>query len=90
MNNATLKEHLNSLHQELATVQAVDEDSQLLLEQIQDDVQLLLAHKNDDPLLHHASVKDRLTESARHFDASHPAFAATIRTVVSTLNNMGV
>jgi hypothetical protein len=90
MNNAELKEHLKNLHQELTTVEGVDEDSQGLLEQIQDDVRFLLAHKGDKPLQHHATVKERLAESARHFNSSHPALAATIRTVVNTLNNMGI
>lgn len=90
MNNADLKEHLKNLHQELTTAEAVDEDSQRLLEKIQDDVRFLLAHKGDKPLPRHATVRDRLTEAERHFDASHPTLAATIRTVVNTLNNMGI
>ena len=90
MNNAILKEHLKNLHQELTTAEVVDEDSQRLLEEIQDDVQVLLAHKGDTPSSQHATIKDRLAESARHFDLSHPTLAATIRTVVNTLNNMGI
>lgn len=89
-NTADLKEHLKNLHQELSTVEAVDEDSQRLLEKIQDDVYLLLAHKGETPSLQHATIRDRLTEAERHFDASHPALSATIRTVVNTLNNMGI
>jgi hypothetical protein len=90
MNNTDLKTHLKNLHQELKTVEVVDEDSQRLLEEIQNDVQLLLAHKGDVPLQQHKTVKERLAESARHFERSHPGFAATIRTVVNTLNNMGI
>jgi len=90
MNNANLKEHLKNLHQELKTVDAVDEDSQRLLEEIHDDVQTLLAHKSGEPMLEHGTIKERLAESARHFNASHPSLAATIRTVVNTLNNMGI
>jgi hypothetical protein len=90
MNNTVLKEHLKNLHQELTTVENVDEDSQRLLENIQTDVRFLLAHKGDKPSPHHTPIKERLAETARHFDLSHPAFAATIRTVVNTLNNMGI
>jgi hypothetical protein len=90
MNNAVLKEHLKNLHQELTTAEVVDEDSQRLLEEIQDDVQVLLAHKGNTPSPQHATIKDRLAESARHFNSSHPALSATIRTVVNTLNNMGI
>jgi hypothetical protein len=90
MNSPELKKHLENLHRELTTVEDVDEDSQRLLEKIQDDVRFLLAHKGDAPLPQHATAKERMTESARHFDTSHPALAATIRTVVSTLNNMGI
>jgi hypothetical protein len=90
MNNAHLKEHLKNLHQELTTVENVDEDSQRLLEKIHDDVQMLLSHPAGEQMVQHATVKERLAESARHFDTSHPALAATIRTVVNTLNNMGI
>jgi hypothetical protein len=90
MNNADLKEHLNNLHQELTTVEAVDEDSQRLLVKIRNDVQVLLAHKSGGPTHQHAPIKERLAESARHFDTSHPALAATIRNVVSALNTMGI
>ena len=90
MNNFILKEHLEHLHQELHTVDAVDEESKVLLSEIQADVKTLLAHKGGTPSPQHATIKDRLAESARHFDSSHPALAATIRTVVSTLNNMGI
>jgi hypothetical protein len=90
MNNAGLNEHLKNLHQELTTVDAVDEDSQKLLREIQDDVGFLIAHKGNGTLPQHATIRDRLDEAERHFDASHPALAATIRTVVSTLNNMGI
>jgi hypothetical protein len=90
MNNFILKEHLEHLHQELQTVDAVDEESKVLLSEIQADVKTLLAHKDDKPSEHHAPIKERLAETARHFNSSHPTFAATIRTVVNTLNNMGI
>jgi hypothetical protein len=90
MSKADLNEHLKNLHQELTTVEGVDEDSQALLEKIQDDVRFLLSHKGDEPVPHHATVKEQMTEAERHFDATHPTLAATIRTVVNTLNNMGI
>jgi hypothetical protein len=90
MNNPDLKEHLKNLHQELTSVDVVDEDSQRLLEEIQNDVQVLLAHKSDTPSPQHATIRNRLAESARHFDLSHPTLAATMRIVVNTLNNMGI
>jgi hypothetical protein len=90
MNNNDLKEHLKNLHQELSEVTVVDEDSKKLLEEIQEDVQSLLSHKSGDTLELHGTIRDRLAESARHFNASHPTLAATIRTVVNTLNNMGI
>ncbi len=90
MSNNDLKEHLKNLHQELATIESVDKESTILLEKIQSDVQFLLAHKSENPSEQHSTVKERLAESARHFNATHPALAAMIRTVVSTLNNMGI
>jgi hypothetical protein len=90
MSDTELREHLTSLHQELKSVGVVDEESQKLLETIHSDVQMLLAHNGTAPSEHHATARDRLAESARHFDVSHPKLAGTIRTVVHTLNNLGI
>jgi len=90
MNQSHLKEHLKNLHEESTSVHAADENSKKLIAKIQDYVRFLLAHKGDEPSDQHATIKEQLAESARHFDTTHPTFAATIRTVVSTLNTMGV
>ena len=68
----------------------VDEETSKLLEEIITDVQTLLSHRGGARPEHHTTIKDRLGESARHFDVSHPTLASTMRTVVSTLNNMGI
>jgi hypothetical protein len=88
--NENLKRHLENLHTELTNVKFVDEDSRKLLENVMVDVRLLLSHPGDLSGMHHAPVRDRLAESARHFDTSHPSLASTIRTVVHTLNTMGI
>lgn len=90
MSDALLKEHLGMLHNELLTAKTVDNDTKTLLKEIQEDVRTLLSHQGEFSSEHHATIKERLEESARHFDASHPSLAATLRTVVHTLNNMGI
>ena len=94
MSDALLKEHLKNLHTELKNIYAmddtVDEETSKLLQEIIKDVQTLLSHWDGAYPVHHTTIKDRLSESARHFDVSHPALASTMRTVVSTLNNMGI
>jgi len=90
MSDAQLKEHLENLHVELKNAQNVDADTEKLLSEIAQDVQTLLSHRGETHPAHHTTIKDRLDESARDFDVSHPKLASTMRTVVSTLNNMGI
>jgi hypothetical protein len=90
MSDPQLKVHLEKLHGELLNTKTVDNDTKVLLQEIQEDVCTLLDHEGEYSAEHHATIKERLDESARHFDVSHPRLAATLRTVVSTLNNMGI
>jgi hypothetical protein len=90
MSEPQLKDHLENLHSELLNTRTVDNDTKVLLKEIQDDVCTLLEHEGEYTTEHHATIKERLDESARHFDVSHPRLAATLRTVVHTLNNMGI
>jgi hypothetical protein len=94
MSDELLKKHLGNLHSELENAYAmddtVDEETEKLLQEVIQDVQTLLTHKGGVHPVHHTTIKDRLNESARHFDTSHPSLASTMRTVVSTLNNMGI
>jgi hypothetical protein len=94
MSDALLKKHLGNLHTELKNTYAmddtVDEETAKLLQEIMKDVRVLLSHQGSEPTIHHATIKGRLGEYARHFDVSHPSLASTMRTVVSTLNNMGI
>ena len=89
-NDAMLKEHLTNLHDELMITETMDEDTEKLLKEISEDVKKLLSHKGKVHPVYHATVKERLSEAARHFDVSHPSLAATMRTVVHTLNTMGI
>jgi len=90
MADSELKEHLESLHCELINAKTIDRDTHKLLKEISEDVHKLLAHQGKYTSEHHATIKERLEESSRHFDVSHPQLAATLRTVVHTLNNMGI
>ena len=85
-----LKEHLENLHTELLNTKTIDNDTKILLTEIREDVQTLLSHEGEFSSEHHATTKERMEESARLFDVSHPQLAATLRTVVHTLNNMGI
>jgi ElaB/YqjD/DUF883 family membrane-anchored ribosome-binding protein len=90
MADSELKKHLESLHSELTNTKTVDEETEKLLEEISEDVHTLLAHQGKYSSEHHATIKERLEESARHFDVSHPQLAAILRTVVHNLNTMGI
>jgi predicted rRNA methylase YqxC with S4 and FtsJ domains len=90
MSNALLKQHLKDLDAELKNLDTVDEDSEKLLKEIVNDVQVLLSHKVEFPSVHHATIKERFTQNARHFDISHPSLASILKNIVNTLNSMGI
>jgi hypothetical protein len=90
MNDALLKEHLGILHNELLNAKTVDHDTKILLKEIREDVQTLLSHKGEYSSEHRTTIKERLEESERHFEVSHPSLASTIKIVINTLNNIGI
>jgi len=67
----------------------VDKDTARLLKEIAEDVETLLAHNGEFSSTRHTTIKERLEDSARHFEVSHPSLASTINIVVNTLNKYG-
>jgi hypothetical protein len=85
-----LREHLEELHSELASTEAVDDRSRELLGEILGDIQTLLDRsgeaRGDEP----EGLVDRLREATRHFEESHPTLAAAVGRVVNALSNLGI
>lgn len=82
-----LRRRLEELHAELANSPSVDEESKRLLETLTDDIQRVLERDSEHDS---ESLLDRLTDSIRDFEESHPQLAAALGRVADTLSNMGI
>lgn len=87
--DSELREHLASLHTELARTSAVDPQSRELLITLLGDITRLLGPSQDDAD-EQRSVTEKLDDLAVQFEAEHPALGAAIRQVVDTLAKAGI
>ena len=85
-----LREHLEELHSQLASTEAVDDRSRELLGEILSDIQTLLDRSDDAPNDEPEGLVDRLREATRNFEESHPTLAAAVGRVVDALSNLGI
>jgi hypothetical protein len=85
-----LREHLEELHSELESTEAVDDRSRELLGEILGDIQTLLDRSGEAPVDEPEGLVDRLREATRNFEESHPTLAAAVGRVVDALSNLGI
>lgn len=84
-----LRQQLNALHQELATVQSVDDQlRQALLVLLADVLRLLDPYGS--PKSEADSPVDKLESFAIKFDADHPALSAALRQLMDALGKAGI
>ncbi len=85
-----LRRRLAELHAELERTDALDAESRAALEEVLGDIQGLLARSGGARLREPASLADRLRETGRHFEQSHPTLTATLGRVVDALAALGI
>jgi len=84
-----LRETLAELHAELESVESSDEETAARLREAMDEIQALL-DKQDAAALGEATLGDRLAESARGFEQSHPALAHLVGNILDALGRIGI
>ncbi|MGH8175582.1 MAG: DUF4404 family protein, partial [Steroidobacter sp.] len=89
MMDKELREHLASLHTELARTSAVSPQSRELLITLLGDITRLLGPSGNH-VDEQRSATERLDDLAVQFEAEHPALGAAIRQVVDTLGKAGI
>ncbi len=89
MPRAELLERLAELHAELERAGTVDDESRRLLATLADEIGALL-ESSPEGGEEHASLAERLGESVREFEESHPQLAAAVGRVADTLSNLGI
>jgi len=85
-----LREHLEELHSELASTEAVDDRSRELLGEVLGDIQTLLDRSGPDRDQEPEGLGERLRDATRQFEETHPKLAAAVGRVVNALSNLGI
>jgi hypothetical protein len=88
------KEHLNDLlqelHKELESTDAVDSENRALLAGLVADIRDVLGRPDTGASGTEESLSERLLESARDFEDSHPRLVSAIGRVADALSKSGV
>ena len=82
-----LKDTLNDLKQQLATLQELEPEQRGQLVAALAEIQMALRSKKSPGS---ESVMRRLGELTGHFETSHPTLATSIGTLINTLGNSGI
>ena len=84
-----LRALLEELHQELASAENVDAESQALLEQVAGDIRNLVDVEAADGDSH-GSAASRAQDAALRFESEHPRLAGVLNQLVDALNKLGI
>ena len=89
MNNETVRELLEQLHDELNQTETVDEHQRELLRTLENDIQELLGREQNQPH-HYRGLGERLSEAVAQLEASHPQVTLLMRRAIDSLAYLGV
>ncbi|NTU97587.1 MAG: DUF4404 family protein [Chlorobiaceae bacterium] len=89
MEQQKLRELLVALHQELATVDSVDEATGGVLSTLREDIGKLVDKEHSSALATDEPLRERLSEAVNHFEAGHPRLSLAIQHLLDSLANMG-
>ena len=90
-NDSNLKAHLKTLHRSLADTDAVDEELQMLLRQLDGDIKQVLERRADADLdANTYGLGSRTQELSARFDARHPNVSSALRELGNILSSMGI
>lgn len=91
MNDDELRQLLEELHQKIETTESVDDKGRELLDHVSTDMRRLLERTGTERSRRGTSREiNRLEESIRHFEVTHPTLTATLSQLLNILNNAGI
>ncbi len=87
-----LRETLRQLHEQLVEADTVDPKVQTLLRNTLEEIHAMLERSRDEDAgaSDHQSLTDRLSETAKHFEESHPTLAEAVGRVADALSRLGI
>jgi hypothetical protein len=89
-NPNSLEQSLAELHAKLADASALDEGSRKLLRDVLQDIERLLREPRPSREPPPPRAQHRLESLAVHFEADHPALAASLREFIDLLGGAGL
>ena len=91
MSDDELRKLLEELHQKIETTGSVDERGRELLSHLNEDIQTLLDRTGNKEVAEDNTWEiDRIEESVRHFEVTHPSLTAALSQLLNILNNAGI
>jgi len=91
MNNDELRKLLEELHQKIESTDSVDEQGREMLNHLSKDIRNLLDRTGHGERRRDTSKEiNRLEESIRYFEVTHPTLTATLSQMLNILNNAGI
>ena len=90
MNDDELRQLLEELHQKLESTDTMDEKGREMLDHLSKDIRSLLERTGHGERRDTSREINRLEESIRHFEVTHPTLTATLSQMLNILNNAGI
>ena len=90
MNDDELRQLLEELHQKIESADTVDEKDRQMLDHLSKDIGNLLERTRHGEQRDTSREINRLQESIRHFEVTHPTLTATLSQMLNILNNAGI
>lgn len=90
MNDDELRQLLEELHQKIESADTVDEKDREMLDHLSKDINNLLDRTGHGDRSDASREINRLEESIRHFEVTHPTLTATLSQMLNILNNAGI
>jgi polyhydroxyalkanoate synthesis regulator phasin len=91
MNDDELRQLLEELHQKIEATNSLDERGREMLTHLSADIRNLLERTgSEQPAPETTREVNRLEESIRYFEVTHPTLTATLSQMLNILNNAGI
>jgi hypothetical protein len=87
MKDQELHKLLEQLHEEIERTQNIDEQGEQLLRDLESDIQHLLDRSETSA---HPSTVQRLEDSIRYYEVTHPTLTSTLSKLLAILSNAGI
>ncbi len=88
MKKEQLKNKLQLLHAELKQTESVDEKSKVLLEKLEKDIQQILEKSEDESW--YSELFEKLEDEVEDLEETHPSIFSAIKSITTTLSNIGI